>query len=85
MWIAHQSLQDAVDNAVETMDARHQTSPAVLASLVASDDPGAPAITVLAIGKNGQGGVSATVIEPVSLWFWAPWMGTEPVSVEATI
>lgn len=85
IWLAHQSLQDALDNAVATMDARHQTSPAVLASLIRADDPGARAVSVVSIGTNGQGGISATVSQAISLWFWASWMGAEPVRIEAQL
>ncbi|NMP22828.1 hypothetical protein [Sulfobacillus harzensis] len=85
LWMSQQALQDALGNAALVMEQAHQTSAAELVQLVEDNDPQASSVTVLFCQETATGTLDATVSAPVTLTFWAPWMGIKPLQVQAQV
>lgn len=81
LWQDHQNLQDALNNAALVMESTSQQSRTVLATLVQQNGP-FPRVTVTSFSVSGAN-IVATVTTPVNPWFWAHWMGANPVQVSA--
>ncbi|PSR20424.1 MAG: hypothetical protein C7B45_14945 [Sulfobacillus acidophilus] len=81
VWISHENLQNALDNAVMAMQAANNSSSTTLASLVETDG-GFQTVTVDSL-NSGSTALQAVVSTPVNFWFWAQWMGPSPVQVIA--
>lgn len=85
IWLTHQELQDALNNAIIVMESAHQRSTQELAGLIAQDAPSLATVTVTSLTTSGNGEIVASVSTPVNLWFWAVWMGAKPIAVTATV
>lgn len=82
VWLVHQDLQDALNNAILAMSPGSNASATTLASLVKKDGSFSK-VTVNTFDVIGST-VNAEVTTPISLWFWAPWMGSVPPTVSAS-
>jgi uncharacterized membrane protein len=81
VWLSHENLQNALDNAVMAMQAASDRSSETVASLVEANG-GFQSVTVESL-NTGSGALQVVVSTPVNFWFWARWMGPSPVQVMA--
>jgi hypothetical protein len=82
-WLAQSALADALTSAVvATSQTGQPVSPQTLSRLVDSN-AGISGVAIVSLSRTGQG-VTVSAVAPVSLWFWAPWMGPTPFQVAAS-
>lgn len=81
LWLTHQELQDALNNAAAAMEASHNTQLATMATLI-KQDGGFSSVTIVSFTAN-TGAVAATASTPAKPWFWPTWMGPTPIRVVA--
>ena len=82
IWLVHQDLQDALNNAILAMSPGSNATATTLASLVKKDGSFSE-VVVNSFDVVGSS-VNAEVTTPIHLWFWAPWMGSVPPTVSAS-